>query len=65
MGVQWDRNSLLMEVMCNVLIDFGIPIKLVRLIKMRLNDLKHIYSQQSKIGSRFSNTALEYAIRKL
>ena len=39
------HNSLRMDVLCNILIEFGIPMKLVGLIKMYLNEM---YSRQSR-----------------
>jgi hypothetical protein len=69
------------EVMCSILIEFGVPMKLVRLIKMCLNEAyskvcvsKHLsdnFPIQSglKLGDALSpllfNFALEYSIRKI
>jgi hypothetical protein len=69
------------EVLYNILIEFGIPMKLVRLIKMCVNETysksrigKHLSASFSiqnglKLGNALSpllfNFALEYAIRKV
>ena len=66
--------------MCNILIVFGIHIKLVSVIKMCLNETysrvsvgKHLYDilhimsgrRQDALSSLFFNFALEYAIRRV
>jgi hypothetical protein len=48
-------GSVRMEVLCNILIEFGISVKMVMLIKMCLNEILPL----------FFNFALEYAIRKV
>jgi hypothetical protein len=69
------------EVLYNILIEFGIPMKLVRLIKMCLNETyskvckgKHLsdsfpiqngLKQGDALSSLLFNVALEYAIRKV
>jgi hypothetical protein len=74
-------DSVRREVLCNILIELGIPMKLVRLIKMCLNetyskvcvgkDLSDSFPIQNglKHGDALSpllfNFALEYAIRKV
>jgi hypothetical protein len=67
------------EVLYSILIEFGVPMKLVRLIKMCLNETyskvhigKHLYSfpiqnglkQGDALSPLLFNFALEYAIRK-
>jgi hypothetical protein len=67
--------------MYNILIDFGVPIKLVRLIKMCLNEtyskvrigkyfsdsfpIQNGLKQGDALSPLLSNFALEYAIRKV
>jgi hypothetical protein len=69
------------EVLYNILIEFGIPMKLVRLIKMCLNDTyskvrvgKHLsdsfpiqngLKQGDALSPLLFNFALEYTIRKV
>ena len=45
-------NSVRREVLCNILIEFGIPMKLVTLIKMCLNE---IYSSRVRLGKHLSD----------
>jgi hypothetical protein len=70
-----------MEVLYNILIEFGIPMKLVRLIKMCLNETynkvhigKHLpdnipiqngVKQRDALSPLLFNFAVEYAIRKV
>jgi sorting nexin-29 len=74
-------DSVRKEVLYSILIEFGIPIKLVRLIKMRLNETysivclgKHLsdsfpiqngLKQGDALSPLFSNFDLEYTIRKV
>jgi hypothetical protein len=70
-------DSVRWEVLYNILIEFGMPVKLVRVIKMCLNETYssvHIrwsisYSEWSEKGYALSpllfNFALEYTIRKV
>jgi hypothetical protein len=74
-------ESVKREVLCNILLTFGIPKKLVRLIKMCLNDTcskicvgKHLsdklpiqngLKQRDALSPLLFNFALEYAIRKV
>jgi hypothetical protein len=66
--------------LCNILIECGIPMKLVRLIKMCLNKnyrgvwvgehldmfpIKNCLKQGNALSTRLSNFALEYAITYL
>jgi hypothetical protein len=76
-----DYDSMKREVLCNILLQFGIPKKLVRLIKMCLNETYskvHIgkllsdkfpiqtgLKQGDALSPLFFNFALEYAIRKV
>jgi hypothetical protein len=69
------------EVLCNILIDFGIPVKLVRLIKMRLNEtysrvrvgkylsdtfpIKNDLKQGGALWLSLFGLALEYVIRRV
>jgi hypothetical protein len=74
-------DSVRIEVLYNILIEFGVPMKLVRLIKMCLNETygkvrigKHLsdsfpiqngLKQGDALSPQFFNFALEYAIRKV
>ena len=73
-------DSVRREVLCNILIQFVISMKLVRLIKMCLNvtlsrvrvgkNLSDVFSfrnglQQDALSALFFNFALEYAIRRV
>jgi hypothetical protein len=74
-------DSVKREVLYNILLDFGIPKKLVRLIKMSLNDTRGKFRVGKLLSDKFSiqnglkqgdtlspllfNFALEYAIRKV
>jgi hypothetical protein len=74
-------DSVRREVLYNILIQFGVPIKLVRLIKKRLNEThstvhigKHLsdsfpiqngLKQGDALSPLLFNFALEYAIRKV
>jgi hypothetical protein len=74
-------DSVRKEVLYNILIEFGVPMKLVRLIKMHLNEAyskvhigKHFsdsfpiqngLKQGDALSPMFFNFALEYAIRKV
>jgi len=73
-------DSVRKEVLCNILIEYGIPMKLVRLIKMCLTEtygtvqvgknLSHMYPirnglKQDALSPLLFNFALEYAIRRV
>ena len=74
-------DSVRREVLCNILIEFGIPVKLVRLIKMCLNEtycrvrvgkylsdmfaVKNSVKEGDALSPLLFNFALEYAIRRL
>jgi hypothetical protein len=91
-GKKWEYNQLYIdfkkayalmrgEVLYNILIEFGVPMKLVRLIKMCLNKtyskvrigkhlsesfpIKNGLKQGDALSSLLFNFALEYAIRKV
>jgi hypothetical protein len=68
------------EVLYNILIEFGFPMKLVRLIKMRLNEMysrvrvgkylsdmlpiKNVLKQGDALSPLLFKFAVEYAIRR-
>jgi hypothetical protein len=74
-------DSVRKEVLYNILIEFGVPMKLVRLIKMFLNETyskvrigKHLFQsfrvqnymkQGDALSPLLFNFALEYAIKKV
>jgi hypothetical protein len=74
-------DSLMREVLCTILIEFKVPMKLFRLIKMCLNETyskvcigKHLshnfpvqncIKQENALSLLFLNPALEYATRKV
>jgi hypothetical protein len=74
-------HSVRREVLKNILIEFGVPMKLVRLIKMCLNEtysevhtskywsnnflIQNGLKQRNAFSSLLLNLALEYAIRKV
>jgi hypothetical protein len=68
-------DSVRREVLYNILVEFVVPMKLVRLIKMCLNETcskvrigKHLsdsLKQGDALSPLFFNFALEYAIRKV
>jgi len=74
-------DSVMKEVLYNILIEFGIPMKLVRLIKMCLNEtysrvqvgknlsdmvpIRNGLKQGDALSSLLFNFALEYAVRKV
>ena len=74
-------DSVRREVLCNILIEFGIPMKLVRLIKMCLNEkytrvrvgknlsdifpIRNGVKQADALSPLLFNFALEYGIRSV
>jgi hypothetical protein len=76
-----EYGSVRREVLCNILIEFGIPLKLIRLIKMCVNETYSRVQVGNHLSDRFSiknglkqgdalspllfNFALEYAIRRI
>jgi hypothetical protein len=75
-----EYDSVRREVLYNILIEFGIPVKLIRLIKMCLNETysrvrvgKHLCDRfpiknglkGDALSPLLFNFALEYAIRKV
>jgi len=74
-------DSVRREVLCNILVEFGIPMKLVRLIKMCLNETcsrirvgKHLsdtfpirngLKQGDVLSPLLFNFALDYAFRRV
>jgi len=74
-------DTVRMEILCNILIEFGIPMKLVRLNKIYLNEtyrivrvVKHLrdlfpirngLKQGNCLSSLLFNFSLEYAIRRV
>jgi hypothetical protein len=62
-------DSVRREVLYNILIEFGVPTKLVRLMKLWLNEMYSKVQNGLKQGDALSpvlfNIALEYAIRKV
>jgi hypothetical protein len=74
-------DSVMNEVLYNILIEFGIPMKLVRLIKMCLNEtysrvqvgknlsdmvpIRNGLKQGDALSSWLFNFALEYAVRRV
>jgi hypothetical protein len=81
LGKKWAYDSVKREVLYNILIEFGIPMKLVRFVKMCLNEIyckvhigKHLsdsfpiqngLKQGDALSPLLFNVALEYAIRKV
>jgi hypothetical protein len=72
--------SIRREIWCNILVEFGVPMKLVRLIKFCLNEtyskvhIKHlsesfpiqnVLEQGDALSPLLFNFALEYAVRKV
>jgi hypothetical protein len=78
---QWLHHAIRSKVFYNILIEFGIPIQLVRLIKMHLNEtygrvqvgkrlfdtfpIKNGLKQGDALSPLLFNFALEYAIRSI
>ena len=74
-------GSVRREVLCNILVEFGIPMKLVRLIKMCLNEtcsrirvgkylsdtfpIRNDLKQGEALSQLLLNFALDYAIRRV
>jgi len=74
-------DSVRMEVLCNILIEFGVPMKLVRLIKMCLTEtyrrvrvgknlsdmfpIRNGFKQGDALSPLLFNFALEYTIRRV
>jgi hypothetical protein len=74
-------DSVRKEILCNILIEFGAPMKLVQAIKMCLNEsysivhigkqfsdsfpIQHDLKQGDALSPLLFNFALEYAIRKV
>jgi hypothetical protein len=79
--INFKRTSVRREVLNNILIEFGIPMKLVRLIEMCLNEtyskvcigkdlfdsfpIQYDLKQGDALSPLLLNFALEYAIRKV
>jgi hypothetical protein len=70
--VVFNDNSVRREILDNVLNEFGIPIKLVTLIKMCLNEIysevsihKYLSDSHSERSPLLFNFYSEYAIRKV
>jgi hypothetical protein len=54
------------EVLYNILIEFGVPMKLVRLIKMCYAfPIRNGLKQENALSSLLFNFALEYAIKQV
>ena len=58
-------DSVRREVLYKILIEFGIPRKLVRLVKMSLTETHSRIRVGKNVSDRFPNFALEYTIRRV